>query len=84
MRKVATRFGSLNSFEKGGVDIINDDPRNYAFSNIYEVAASAAPFERVCVAKNEEYVLEGMRCEGTSMWFASAHGESVLVADGFI
>jgi hypothetical protein len=33
-----TRFGSLELYEKGGVEVINDDPRNYAFSNIFEVA----------------------------------------------
>lgn len=30
-----TRFGSPEHHEKGGVEVINADPRNYAFSNIY-------------------------------------------------
>ena len=30
----ATRFGSLDDYEKGGIDLIDDDPKRYAFSNI--------------------------------------------------
>ena len=37
-----TRFGSLETFEKGGIEIIDDDPKHYVFSNIFEVAASLA------------------------------------------
>jgi len=65
-----TRFGSLDSYEKGGVDVINDDPKNYAFSNIFEVASRARPFQQIVVAKNFEYVLEVVRAEGTSGWRA--------------
>jgi len=36
-----TRFGSLAQYEKGGVEVINDDARNYVFSNIFEVASRA-------------------------------------------
>lgn len=61
-----TEFGSIDSFKKGGVEVINDDAKNYAFSNLYEVAAKASPNERICVAKNFEYVIECMRAEGTS------------------
>ena len=36
--KPGTRFGSLERYEKGGVEVINDDARNYVFSNVFEVA----------------------------------------------
>ena len=68
MATVKTRFGSLENYEKGGVEVINDDPRNYAFSNIFEVASKAEPWEKVAVAKNIKYVLEAIRAEGTSPW----------------
>ena len=77
-----TRLASLASYEKGGVEIIDDDPKNYAFSNIFEVASLAKPFEHVAVAKNFEYVLEAVRVEGTSGWRAAAHDQSALVLDG--
>lgn len=78
----ATRFGSLADFEPGKVQIIDDDPKNYVFSNIFAVASKAAPYERIAVAKNFEYVVEAMRAEGTSPWFACAHDEFALAMDG--
>jgi len=77
-----TRFGSLDNFEKGGVQVINDDPRNYAFSNIFEVASKSDPYEKVAVGKNLKYVLEAIRAEGTSPWFAASHDEAAIVMDG--
>jgi hypothetical protein len=77
-----TRLASLDSFEKGGVEVIDDDPKNYAFSNIFEVASHAKPFEQIAVAKNFEYVLEAVRVEGTSGWRAATHDQSALVLDG--
>ncbi len=77
-----TRFGSLDHYEKGGVEVIDDDPRNYAFSNIFEVASISKPYEKVAVGKNLEYVLEAIRAEGTSQWRAAAHDEFALVMDG--
>jgi len=77
-----TRFGSLNDYEKGGVEIIDDNPKNYVFSNMFEVAAKSAPYERVAVAKNFEYIIETARAEGTSGWYACAHDEFVLCMDG--
>ncbi len=82
MATYTTRFGSLDDFEKGGVEIINDDPRNYVFSNMFEVAAAARPWEKVAVGKNMAYVLEVIRAEGTSEWRAAAHDEFALVVDG--
>jgi hypothetical protein len=77
-----TRFGSLEHYEKGGVEIINDDPRHYAFSNVFEVASTSKPYEKVAVAKNMEYVLEAIRAEGVSAWRTAAHDEFALVLDG--
>ncbi|MBZ9639269.1 hypothetical protein [Streptomyces sp. PSKA30] len=77
-----TRFGSLENYEKGGVEIINDDPRHYAFSNVFEVASNAKPYEKIAVGKNMEYVLEAIRAEGTSEWRTAAHDEFALVMDG--
>lgn len=77
-----TRFGSLAEWEKGGVEVINDDARNYAFSNVFEVASKSMPWEKVAVGKNMEYVLEAIRAEGTSPWRTADHDESVLVMDG--
>jgi hypothetical protein len=79
-----TEFGSIDSYAKGGVDVINDDPRYYAFSNIFEVASTAAPYEKVAVGKNMEYVLEVIRAEGTSGWRATPHDEFALVMDGTV
>ena len=77
-----TRFGSLERYDKGGVEVINDDARNYVFSNIFEVAAKAKPYEKVAVGKNIEYVIEAIRTEGTSGWRAPAQDEFALVMDG--
>jgi hypothetical protein len=77
-----TRFGSLERYEKGGVEIINDDPRHYAFSNVFEVASVSKPYEKVAVGKNMEYVLEAVRAEGVSAWRTAAHDEFALVLDG--
>ena len=77
-----THFGSLRHYEKGGVEVINDDARNYVFSNIFEVASKSKPYEKVAVGKNIEYVIETLRVEGTSGWRAPAQDEFALVMDG--
>jgi hypothetical protein len=77
-----TRFGSLEIYEKGGVQTINDDPRNYAFTNIFEVASKSEPYEKVAVGKNLKYVLEAIRAEGTSPWYAASHDEAAIIMDG--
>ena len=76
-----TKLGSLDDFDKGGVELIADDARHYAFSNIYEVASSMPAWDRVAVAKNWEYVLETVRAEGTSPWYTAAHDEFALCMD---
>ncbi len=45
-------LGPLCQYEKGGVEVIKDDPRNYVFSNVFEVASKAKPYEKVAVGKN--------------------------------
>ncbi len=77
-----TRFGSLADYEKGSIDIIDDDPARYAFSNIFEVASGARPYEKVAVGKNRQYVVEAIRAEGTSEWRTAPHDEFALVMDG--
>jgi hypothetical protein len=77
-----TRFGSLEAYEKGHIELINDDARHYAFSNIFEVAGHAKPYEKIAVGKNMEYVLEAIRAEGVSEWRTAAHDEFALVLDG--
>ena len=76
-----THIGSLDAFEKGVIEL-NDDLRKYAFSNIFEVAGSAAPFERIAVVQNLEYVAEVVRVEGDSPWYAAPHDEFAVVMDG--
>jgi hypothetical protein len=78
----ATRFGSLTHFEKGGVQAIDDDVKNYAFSNCFEVASKAKPYERVVFGQNQIYVLEAVRAEGPSPWYTCAHDEFALSMDG--
>jgi len=84
MQNSHTVFATLDQFSKGGVQAIDADPRHYAFSNVFDVATHAAPYEKVAVGKNLKYVLEAIRAEGVSPWFAAAHDESVLVMDGEI
>jgi hypothetical protein len=82
MNQRTTRFGSLERWEKGGVEVIDDDPRHYVFSNLFEVASKAKPYEKVAVGKNLEYVIEAIRAEGLSAWRAPAQDEFALVMDG--
>jgi hypothetical protein len=77
-----TVFGSLDRFDKGGVQNIADDVRNYAFSNCFEIASKAAPYEKVVFGQNQIYVLETLRAEGTSPWYTCAHDEFALCMDG--
>ena len=84
MPEYSTVFGSIDNFAKGGVQIIDDDPKNYVFSNLFEVASRSRPYERVAVGKNFEYVIECARAEGVSPWYAAAHDEFVVCMDGRI
>ena len=84
MGRYTTEFGSIDNYRKGGVTVIDEDPKRYAFSNIFEVAAKSKPYERVAVGKNFEYVVEAVRAEGTSPWWTAAHDEFILAMDGEI
>lgn len=77
-----TRFGSLDHYEKGGVQAIADDVRHYAFSNCFEIASNSRPYEKVVFGQNQIYVLECLRAEGESPWYTCAHDEFALVMDG--
>ncbi|TFZ05536.1 hydroxyquinol 1,2-dioxygenase [Ramlibacter henchirensis] len=77
-----TKFGSLASYDKGRVEPITDDVRNYAFSNCFEIASKSRPYERVVFGQNQVYVMEVVRAEGTSPWFTCAHDEFALCMDG--
>jgi hypothetical protein len=79
---VKTVLGSLNHYEKGGVELIDGDPRYYVFSNVFEVASKSRPYEKVAVGKNLKYVLETIRAEGTSSWYTAAHDEAAIIMDG--
>jgi hypothetical protein len=79
-----TVFGSLQDYVKGDLEIINDNPKYYAFSNVFDVASRSKPYEKVLVALNQGYVLEAVRAEGTSPWFAASHDEFVIVMDGVV
>lgn len=79
-----TVFGSLRNYTKGDLEIINDNPKYYAFSNVFEVAAKSKPYEKVVVALNLGYVLEVLRAEGTSDWYAASHDEFAIVLDGTV
>jgi hypothetical protein len=77
-----TKFGSLSDYRKGSVEIVSGSPKHYVFSNLFEVASKAKPYEKTVVAKNLEYVIESIRAEGTSPWMACAHDEFVVCMDG--
>ena len=64
-----TKFGSLEHYEKGGVQVINDNAKNYAFSNCFEIANTSKPYEKVVFGINQIYVLEALRAEGDSPWY---------------
>ena len=82
MTTYTTVFGSLDDYTKGTIDIIDDDPKRYAFSNVFEVASTAKPYEKVAVGKNRQFVVEAIRAEGTSEWRTAPHDEFALVMDG--
>jgi hypothetical protein len=77
-----TQFGSIDQFEKGSVQIINDDVKHYAFSNCFEIASKSKPYEKVVFGQNQIYVLETLRAEGISPWYTCAHDEFALTMDG--
>jgi hypothetical protein len=77
-----TVFASLESYVRGTIETVNDDPKHFAFSNVFDVAARSRPYEKVVVALNLDYVLETLRADGLSDWYAAAHDEFAIVMDG--
>jgi hypothetical protein len=83
MGRYTTVVGSLKRYEKGQLKVIDGgNPRHYCHSNVFEVASRSNAWEKVAVARNLEYVIEAIRAEGTSGWFAANHDEFVVVLDG--
>ncbi|MEO7336427.1 MAG: hydroxyquinol 1,2-dioxygenase [Caldimonas sp.] len=78
----STRFGSIDHYEKGQVQIIDDNVKHYAFSNCFEIASKAKPYEKVVFGQNQVYALETLRAEGISPWYTCAHDEFALSMDG--
>lgn len=77
-----TMFGSLDRYQKGGIEIIQGQASHYAFSNVFEVAEKSPPYEKVIVGLNLGYVIEVLRAEGQSPWFTCAHDEFAISMDG--
>jgi hypothetical protein len=77
-----TVFGSLDSYKKGEIEITSGSAHHYAFSNVFDVASRSAPYVKVVAGKILEYVIEVMRTEGQSPWFACAHDEFTIQMDG--
>lgn len=77
-----TVFGSLDHYRKGEIEITSGSAQHYAFSNVFEVASKSAPYEKVVAGKNLEYVIEVLRTDGQSPWFACSHDEFVIQMDG--
>jgi hypothetical protein len=82
MSGYTTVFGSLQSYEKGRVEVINDNAKNYAFSNVFDICSKSKPYEKVVMGINQIYVLEAIRAEGNSPWYSAAHDEFALCMDG--
>jgi len=76
-----TTYASIDNYNKGGIQMVSGNIKDYVFSNVYEVAAKSKPYERVVVAKNLDYVLESCRAEGTSPWYVCAHDEFAIAFD---
>ena len=79
-----TWFGSLDNYRKGSIEIIKGKSQHYAMSNVFEVASRAEPWQKIVVGKNLKYVIETLRAEGSSPWFAASHDEFAVVLDGEI
>lgn len=80
---ITTVFGSIDNYVKGGVEITgNEEAKDYLFSNMFEVAGKARPWERIVIAKNLENTIECVRAEGLSPWYLCRHDETALVMQG--
>jgi hypothetical protein len=79
-----TWLGSLDHYQKGSIEVVKGSAQHYAMSNVFEVANGAQPYEKVVVGRNLEYVIETLRAQGASAWFAAPHDEFAIVLDGTI
>lgn len=82
MSAYTTKFGSLEQYEKGSIQIIQGEATNYAFSNVFEVASKGKPYEKTIVGMNLKFVIESVLAEGQSAWYTASHDEFVIVLDG--
>lgn len=82
MNTYITKLGSIDNYEKGTIQLIKGQASNYVFSNIFEVASNAKPYEKTIVGINQKYVIESIRAEGDSGWFTCSHDEFVISMDG--
>lgn len=82
MNDYRTVFASLDDFEKGSIETIDDERKRYALSNVFEVAQAAEAYEKIVVGRHLDYVIEVLRADGESPWFAASHDEFALVMDG--
>lgn len=82
MSVYTTKLGSLDNYEKGSIQIVKGAPTNYAFSNVFEVANKAQPYEKTVVGLNLKFVVESVRAEGKSPWYTASHDEFVIAMDG--
>ncbi|PCJ39282.1 MAG: hydroxyquinol 1,2-dioxygenase [SAR86 cluster bacterium] len=76
-----TTYASIDNYNKGGVQMVSGNVKDYVFSNIYEVASKYAPYERVVVAKNLVYTIESCKAEGESPWYTCSHDEFAIAFD---
>ncbi|WP_175923809.1 hydroxyquinol 1,2-dioxygenase [Burkholderia latens] len=77
-----TVFGSLDGYTRGEIEITSGSAKHYAFSNVFDIASKSVPYEKVVAGKNLEYVIEVLRTDGESPWFACAHDEFAIQMDG--
>lgn len=82
MNAYHTNFASLDNFEKGSIQMIQGKASHYVFSNIFEVAKNAQPYDKTVVGINQKYVIESVRAEGTSAWYTCSHDEFLISMDG--
>ena len=41
MSRQSTVFGSIGQYQKGGVQVIDDNPKHYVFSNAFDIASKS-------------------------------------------
>jgi len=77
--------GSIAQHRKGGVELVDprEQVRRYVYSNVYDIAARAKPYEKLAVAKNGPYVVECLVAQGVMpQWRLQPHDEFILCLEG--